>query len=143
MDCNSTKSVPTVSVFSPKHQNWENIDVISPVKFEAEHSEPASVLVKEQTSVTFEVKPNKQLRKWYREQTRAAPDWKYPKKKRAWRLKKKWFNRYQKPRLLGQTIGFEGELGKSYPAKIVKAQIRKSGNNTSFIDFCAEPLINI
>lgn len=143
MDSNSTNPIFGVSVFNPENRNWEEINTVSPVSFESEQFDDAAIPEKPSLSVTFEVKPNKQLRKWYRDQTRVAPDLKYPKKKRAWRVKKKWFNRYQKPRFIGQIVAFEGEFGKSYPAKIVKAKICKNGGNNCFIDFCAEPLIKI
>lgn len=35
---------------------------------------------------------------------------KYPNKKRKWRVRKKWFNRYEKPRYIGSEVMIEGNI---------------------------------
>ena len=55
-------------------------------------------------SLSANISMTKGMRKKYQNITRIQPDLKYPKRKRAWRLVRKWFNRYQKPSLIGATI---------------------------------------
>lgn len=61
---------------------------------------------------------------------------KYPNKKRKWRVKKKWFNRYEKPRLINCVVkatNIESEqhlIGKV----IVDVKLRKAGGHETRYD---------
>lgn len=61
---------------------------------------------------------------------------KYPYKNRKWRIKKKWFNRYEKPRLIGSVVkstNIESEqslIGKV----IVDVKLRKAGGHKFIYD---------
>ena len=64
---------------------------------------------------------------------------KYPNKKRKWRVKKKWFNRYEKPRMIGcvmKATNIESEqhlIGKV----VVDVKLRKAGGNEVRYDYIA------
>lgn len=81
------------------------------------------------------------MRKWLKDQNRTTPDVKYPKKRRAWRITKKWFNRYQKPRIIGSLANITAESGIIYTAKIINVRILKEGYRRMSFDFTAQPIM--
>lgn len=82
-------------------------------------SKPASL------SMSCEVTVTKAMRKEFREMTRTRPDLKRPHRKRAWRLVRKWFNRYQKPKMIGMTIVAQTVDGGNIPMTVQDVKIRK------------------
>lgn len=76
-------------------------------------------------SMSCEIPMTKDMRKYLREMNRTQPDLKHPHRKRAWRLVRKWFNRYQKPRMIGMVLTAQTKDGKSIPMKIKDVKISK------------------
>lgn len=60
-----------------------------------------------------------------------------PRKKVAWRLVRKWFNRYEKPRLIGSTISLDGLLIQSY--NVSDVHITPGGRHTRNLKFNLTP----
>ena len=60
-----------------------------------------------------------------------------PRRKVAWRLVRKWFNRYEKPRMIGSTIGLNGLLGQLYT--VTDARITRGGGRTRDVKFNLTP----
>ena len=60
-----------------------------------------------------------------------------PRRKVAWRLVRKWFNRYEKPRMIGSTIGLNGLLGQLYT--VTEAHITRGGGRTRNIKLNLTP----
>lgn len=52
---------------------------------------------------------------------------KYPNRKRAWRIKKKWFNRYQKPMEVGRVFFTQDKDGQQYAFIKTDCVLKKSG----------------
>lgn len=89
-------------------------------------------------SFSAEIPITKEMRKEYNNFTRTQPDLKYPKRKRAWRLVRKWFNRYQKPRLIGMTMMAETIEWTNIPMTITDVKISKSNPGIMY-DFITKP----
>lgn len=52
---------------------------------------------------------------------------KYPNKKRKWRIKKKWFNRYEKKTWIGRRMIAEDKNGNKINMEITSVKISKQG----------------
>lgn len=76
-------------------------------------------------SMSFDIPVTKAMRKEFREMTRIRPDLKCPHRKRAWRLVRKWFNRYQKSKMIGMTVVAQTVDGGNIPMVIQDVKIRK------------------
>lgn len=63
-----------------------------------------------------------------------------PKKRVKWRLVKKWFNRYERPRLIGMVVRVQYRIGLSAPCLITDVKIRKAGKHRLTYDMTAEPI---
>lgn len=64
-----------------------------------------------------------------------------PRKKVAWRLMRKWFNRYEKPRLIGACVTAISKDGKTQiPMRITNVRINKAGGRKRDYKFEATPL---
>lgn len=64
-----------------------------------------------------------------------------PHKKVAWRLVRKWFNRYEKPRLIGACVVATSKDGKTQiPMRITNVRINKAGGRKRDYKFEAAPL---
>lgn len=62
------------------------------------------------------------------------------KKKVSWRLTKKWFNRYEKPRIIGRTAIAEAKDGSRYPMQITDVRISKAGGRTRNYNLKCQPV---
>lgn len=76
-------------------------------------------------SMSCEIPMTQDMRKHLQEMNRTQPNLKHPRRKRAWRLVRKWFNRYQKPRIIGLMIAAQTKDGEMIPMKIRDVKIRK------------------
>ena len=76
--------------------------------------------------------------KEYRELNRTRPDLRLPRRKRAWRVIRKWFNRYQRPRLIGMTMIVDSVLGSRSVFTIKDVKIRKGRPGVTF-DYTLTP----
>ncbi len=76
-------------------------------------------------TMSYDILMTKDMRKYLREMARARPNLKHPQRKCAWRLVRKWFNRYQKPRMIGMIVVAQTKDGKNYPMKTHDVKIRK------------------
>lgn len=64
-----------------------------------------------------------------------------PRKKVAWRLIRKWFNRYEKPSLIGMHIIATSQDGMAHISGcITNVRILKGGGHTRAYDIQAKPL---
>ena len=64
-----------------------------------------------------------------------------PRKKVAWRLVRKWFNRYEKPRLIGACVVATSKDGKTQiPMRITNVRIDKAGGRKRDYSFTATPI---
>lgn len=63
-----------------------------------------------------------------------------PRKKVSWRLVKKWFNRYEKPRSIGGLIGVDTKEGTQIKARITDVRISKAGGHKRTYDFTCAPI---
>lgn len=79
------------------------------------------------------------MRKYYRELTRTMPDRANPHKKRAWRIVRKWFNRYQRPRCKGMNYRIETHAG-YIDAIILDVTIHKDKNNNIYFQYHSKPI---
>ncbi len=98
--------------------SWSDTDSISS---EAPKRRPFQASM----SMSCEIPMTKDMRKYLREMNRTQPDLKHPHRKHAWRLMRKWFNRYQKPRMIGMVLTAQSKDGKSIPMKIKDVKISK------------------
>lgn len=76
-------------------------------------------------SMSCEIPMTQDMRKQLREMNRTQPNLKHPRRKRPWRLVRKWFNRYQKPKMLGMFVMVEPASGPTTPMQIIDVKIRK------------------
>lgn len=62
---------------------------------------------------------------------------KYPNKNRKWRVKKKWFNRYEKPRLIGCVLQATNIESKQHLIgnAVVDVKLRKAGRHETRYDY--------
>ena len=63
-----------------------------------------------------------------------------PKKKVAWRLVRKWFNRYEKPTLIGRDVIAVSKDGTQIPMRIKNVRISKAGGRKRNYKFEATPV---
>ena len=61
-------------------------------------------------------------------------------KKVSWRLTKKWFNRYEKPRFIGRTVIAEAKDGSRYQMQITDVRISKAGGHKRDYNFQCKPI---
>ena len=64
-----------------------------------------------------------------------------PRKKVAWRLVRKWFNRYEKPLAIGATVIIGQKAGQQIPiqARITDVRIRKEGGHRRSYEYTLTP----
>lgn len=63
-----------------------------------------------------------------------------PKKRVSWRLRKKWFNRYQKPAWLGECVVAVSKDGKTQiPLRIGDVRMLKAGGRSFTLSFASTP----
>jgi len=62
-----------------------------------------------------------------------------PRKKVAWRLVRKWFNRYEKPTLIGRSVVAAAKDGTQLPMHITNVRISKAGGHKRSYNFEAVP----
>ena len=98
--------------------SWSDDDLAGP-------SETSKKPFKAAKSISCEITMTKEMRKYLREMNRTQPNLKHPRRKCAWRLRRKWFNRYQKPRIIGMMITAQTEGGPTIPMKIRDVKISK------------------
>lgn len=61
----------------------------------------------------------------------------------AWRIRKKWFNRFYKPRLIGTMTGFRGANGEyEVHGEITSVRLYREGRGSYGIDFTLQPTNN-
>lgn len=64
-----------------------------------------------------------------------------PRKKVAWRLVRKWFNRYEKPTLIGRDVVAVSKDGKTQiPMRIKNVRISKAGSHKRSYEFETVPI---
>lgn len=102
---------------------------------EAANSKPTSP---PSFSMSATISMTKSQRKRLRELCRTRPDLKHPTRKRSFRLIRKWFNRYQKPKLIGTTIQAETANGEHIPMIITNVTISKGITGPEY-QFTAKP----
>lgn len=61
-------------------------------------------------------------------------------KRASWRLKKKWFNRYEKQFIMTLCVGISHKDGQQIPTKIIGARLIKRGGHMADIEFKTEPI---
>lgn len=83
-------------------------------------------------------KQRKALREMFHPLTRPAHI--TPSRKVKWRLVKKWFNRYEKPRLIGSRMMAQAPDGYRLPIEIADVRISKAGGHRRNISFTAKPI---
>lgn len=62
-----------------------------------------------------------------------------PRKKVAWRLVRKWFNRYEKPTLIDRSVVAVAKDGTQLPMRITNVRISKAGGQKRSYNFEAVP----
>lgn len=124
LDTDKATWIPMKVVESPPKINFEEPEITKPLSF----------------SCSIQMKQNKAMRKWYRDMTRTMPDRANPHKKRAWRLIRKWFNRYQRPRCKGMNYRIETEAG-YIDAVILDVTIHKDRNNRVYLQYKSRPIL--
>ena len=92
------------------------------------------------SSYSFDVKMDKKTRKSMLELVRTRPDQAKVGKKHKWRLINKWFNRYQKPRIIGRISQISTVSG-FIKAKIVDVKICKDGRHKVAYSYELKPII--
>ncbi len=105
-------------------------------KFQPEDPSPS-----EPVSLSFscQLKPNKEMVKMYRDLTRTMPDRANPHKKRPWRLIRKWFNRYQRPRCKG--VGYRIETYAGYIDVVISdVTIHRDKDNKIYFQYHSKPI---
>ena len=96
------------------------------------------------TSITFSAsiktskKQSKKMRRLLNPLTR--PERVPAKKKVAWRLTKKWFNRYEKPGFIGRIVIAEAKDGSRYQMQITDVHISKAGGRIRNYNFQCQPM---
>lgn len=63
-----------------------------------------------------------------------------PRKKVAWRLVSKWFNRYEKPTLIGREMVVVAKTGEQITMRVTDVQIVKAGGHKKAYNFNAKPI---
>lgn len=63
-----------------------------------------------------------------------------PRKKVAWRLVKKWFNRYEKPTLIGREMVAVSKTGERITMRVTNVHIVKAGGHKKAYNFNAKPI---
>ena len=58
-----------------------------------------------------------------------------PRKKVAWRLVRKWFNRYEKPTLIGRSVVAVAKDDTQLPMRITNVRISKAGGHKRSYNF--------
>lgn len=89
-------------------------------------------------SLKMDKKQTKQFQNWIH--PLCPPRRISPKKRVKWRLVKKWFNRYEKPRIIGMVVRAQYRVGLSAPCLITDVKIRKAEKHRLTYDIIAEPI---
>lgn len=92
-------------------------------------------------TASIDWKPDKVAKRWLWEQNRTRPDVKYPKKHRAWRIIKKWFNRYEKPSMIGKILICDNGHGWTYSIRVGSVKISKAGGHRRDYSYSCLPLM--
>lgn len=87
--------------------------------------------------VTLNKKEARKLYRLFHPLTRPAQV--SPRKKVAWRLVRKWFNRYEKPTLIGRSVVAAAKDGTQLPMHIINVRISKAGGHKRSYNFEAVP----
>lgn len=86
---------------------------------------------------------------YYKEYAKALQEYLHPRsrprhispiRRVKWRLVKKWFNRYEKHRIIGMEVRAQYRFGLSAPCMITDVKIRKAGKHRLTYDIIAEPI---
>ena len=88
--------------------------------------------------VTMTKQDRRKLLKLLRPQTRPAQV--PPRKKVAWRLVRKWFNRYEKHLAIGATVLIDQKDGQQIRARITDVRIRKAGGHRRSYKYSLTPI---
>lgn len=130
--------IDSINIYDPENKKWATIDPVKEAHFEPEDEpafKPASL------STSFSFAPNKEMRKWYRDMNRTMPDRANPRKKRPLRLIRKWFNRYQRQRIIGMTMRCETIDGKYLDAVIIDVKLGYDSHKGVYYNYTSKPII--
>lgn len=89
-------------------------------------------------SLKMDKKQAKQFQNWLHPLHR--PRHISPKRRVKWRLVKKWFNRYEKPDLLGRTILIQYRTGLSGLSELTDVKIEKAGKHRRTYCISCKPI---
>lgn len=89
-------------------------------------------------SITMTRKQKKELMRMLHPLTRPAQI--SPKRRVKWRLQQKWWNRYEKPRLIGSEIIAETKNGIRFRMRVTDARRSKDGHRGFLLDVDAKPI---
>jgi hypothetical protein len=89
-------------------------------------------------SLKMDKKQAKQFQNWLHPLCR--PRHISPKKRVKWRLVKKWFNRYERPIIIGMVVRAQYRVSLSAPCLITDVKIRKAGRHRLTYDISAESI---